>query len=38
VFFVVNKTRQKSDSLEPMIDFLALEVRKLWLKNHKLIS
>jgi len=34
----VKKPRKKSESLEPLINFLALVVLKLWPKNNKLIN
>jgi len=37
IVYVVNETWQISESLEPVIDLLALVVRKLWPKINKLI-
>ena len=36
--FVINETRRKSESLELLTDVLEFVARKLWPKNHKLIS
>jgi len=38
VFFLEKESRQKYESLEPLMDFLALIVRKLWPKSNKLIG